>query len=93
MPELSPFYGIIIRMFSEPSEQHHVPHFHACYGEHVAAFSVSPVALIISFVRQRQQRLVEAWAELHVEELLADWALLEQGRKPSPTLLWCRVAP
>jgi len=36
------------------------------------------------FIPQRQQRLVEAWAELHGEELLADWALLEQGRKPSP---------
>jgi hypothetical protein len=35
MPELSRFYGIIIRMFTEPSERHHVPHFHAYYGEHV----------------------------------------------------------
>ena len=35
------------------------------------------------FLPQRQQRLVEAWAELHEGELLADWALLEQGRKPS----------
>ena len=54
------------------------------YGEHVAVFSISPVALIIGFIPQRQQRLVEAWAELHEEELLADWRLLEQGRKPSP---------
>jgi hypothetical protein len=84
MPELSRFYGIIIRMFSEPSERHHVPHFHAYYGEHVAVFSISPVALIIGFVPQRQQRLIEAWAELHEEELHSDWQLLEQGRKPSP---------
>jgi hypothetical protein len=84
MPELSRFYGIIIRMFSEPSERHHAPHFHAYYGEHVAVFSISPVALIIGFIPQRQQRLVEAWAELHEEELLSDWQLLEQGRKPSP---------
>ena len=66
------------------SERHHVPHFHAYYGEHVAVFSISPVALIIGFIPQRQQRLVEAWAELHEEELLSDWQLLEQGRKPSP---------
>ena len=70
--------------FTVSSEQHHVPHFHAYYGEHVAVFSVSPVALIIGFIPQRQQRLVEAWAELHEEELLAGWRLLEQGRKPSP---------
>lgn len=84
MPELSRFYGIIIRMFSEPAEGHHVPHFHAYYGEHVAVFSISPVALIIGFIPQRQQRLVEAWAELHGHELLSDRQLLEQGRKPSP---------
>lgn len=64
-------------MFSEPSERHHIPHFHAYYGEHVAVFSVAPVALIIGFVPPRQQRLVEAWTELHEDELLADWALLE----------------
>ena len=45
---------------------------------------IAPVALIIGFIPQRQQRLVEAWAELHEQELLADWVLLEQGRKPSP---------
>jgi hypothetical protein len=42
------------------------------------------VALIIGFLPVRQQRLVEAWAELHQEELLADWQLLEAGRKPAP---------
>lgn len=83
MPELSRFYGIIIRMYSEPSERHHVAHFHAYYGEHVAVFSITPVALITGFIPQRQQRLVEAWAELHEEELLLNWQLLQQGRKPS----------
>lgn len=86
MPELSRFYGIIIRMFSEPSGRHHVAHFHAYYGEHVAVFSIAPVALIIGFIPQRQQRLVEAWAELHEVELLSDWQLLEQGRIPAPIL-------
>jgi hypothetical protein len=27
---------------------------------------------------------VEAWAELHEDQLLADWELLEAGRKPLP---------
>ncbi|HEX8297238.1 MAG TPA: DUF4160 domain-containing protein [Chthoniobacteraceae bacterium] len=84
MPELSRFYGIIIRMFAEPSEPHHRAHFHAYYQEHVAVFSISPVAALAGSIPQRQQRLVEAWAELHQEELLADWMLLQQGRRPSP---------
>ena len=86
MPELSRFYGIIIRMFSEPSVRHNVPHFHAYYNDHVAVFSISPVALIIGYIPQRQQRLVEAWAELHQDELMMDWQLLEGGRKPSPII-------
>jgi uncharacterized protein DUF4160 len=84
MPELSRFYGIIIRMFSEPTKRHHVPHFHAYYQEHVAIFSVEPVELIAGSVPQRQQRLVAAWAELHQHELISDWQLLQSGKKPAP---------
>ena len=29
MPEISRFFGIVIRMFAEPEAQHHLPHFHA----------------------------------------------------------------
>ncbi len=70
-------------MFSEPTERHHVPHFHAYYQETVAVFSISPVALLNGSMAQRQQRLIEAWAELHQEELLADWELLRNGKKPA----------
>jgi hypothetical protein len=84
MPELSRFFGIIIRMFSEPSERHHVPHFHAYYQENVAVFSISPVEIVTGSMPQRQQRLIEAWAELHQEELLADWNLLQEGKPPAP---------
>jgi hypothetical protein len=83
MPEISRFFGIIIRMFVEPTERHHVAHFHAYYQEHVGVFSISPVQLIAGSLPQRQQRLVEAWAELHQDELLADWELLQQGRRPA----------
>lgn len=84
MPELSRFFGIIIRMFSEPSERHHVPHFHAYYQEDLAVFSISPVEIVTGSMQQRQQRLIEAWAELHQEELLADWNLLQEGKRPAP---------
>jgi len=89
MPELSRFFGIIIRMFAEPSERHRTPHFHAYYQERVAVFSISPVALIAGSIPQRQQRLVEAWAELHQDELLADWNLLDQGKRPAPIARLC----
>ena len=33
MPELSRFYGIIIKMYFNDTQQHHKPHIHAFYGE------------------------------------------------------------
>ena len=84
MPELSRFFGIIIRMFAEVGAQHSVRHFHAYYQDAVGIFSVDPVELIAGSLPRRQQRLVEAWAELHQNDLVADWEMLQQGRTPRP---------
>ena len=84
MPELSRFYGIIIRMYWEANAPHHRSHFHAYYQDEVAVFSIDPVELIAGSLSRRQQRLVEAWAELHQTELLADWARLQAGQRPVP---------
>lgn len=71
-------------MFAEPEAQHHTPHFHAHYQDWAAVFGIDPVELLAGEMPQRQQRLVEAWAELHQSELLADWRCLEQGEGPRP---------
>jgi hypothetical protein len=84
MPELSRFFGIIIRMYSEMGSPHFVPHFHAYYQDEVGIFSLDPVELIAGSLPRRQHRLVIAWAELHQEELIQDWRLLQQGRRPIP---------
>jgi len=84
MPELSRFFGIIIRMFVEIGGPHHRPHFHAYYQDDVAIFGIDPVDLIAGALPRRQRRLVEAWAELHQEELMADWDHLQAGRPPRP---------
>lgn len=84
MPELSRFFGIIVRMFAEAGGSHHRPHFHAYYQDAVAVFAIEPVDLIAGELPVKQRRLVEAWAELHQDELNADWALLQEGRRPLP---------
>ena len=71
-------------MFMETGGQHHRPHFHAYYGEDVAIYALSPIELIAGELPRRQQRFVEAWAELHEEELIADWQLLQSGNAPLP---------
>jgi hypothetical protein len=84
MPELSRFFGIVIRMYMEAGEPHHLPHFHAYYQDDVAVFSLDPIDLIAGSLPRRQRRLVEAWAELHQDELLADWERLQSGEAPLP---------
>jgi hypothetical protein len=61
---------------------HHVPHFHAYDQEDVAVFSLAPIELIAGSLPRRQRRLVEAWAELHEDELMADWQRLQAGQPP-----------
>jgi len=84
MPELARFFGIIIRMYAELGAPHHVPHFHAYYQDAVAIYSIEPIELISGSFPKRQKRLVEAWAELHQAELLADWERLQTGQQPLP---------
>lgn len=85
MPEISRFFGIIIRMFMEPAQPHHRPHFHAYYQNHVAIYGIDDeVELIAGSLPRRQKRLVEAWAELHQRELLDDWERLQRGKNPLP---------
>lgn len=84
MPEISRFFSIIIRMFAEPSGVHHTPHFHAYYQEFSAVIGINPVGLITGYLPQRQLRLVEAWAELHQNELEKEWSELLEGRPAFP---------
>jgi len=84
MPELSRFLGIIIRMYAEENAPHHLPHFHAYYQDEVGIYTLDPIDLMSGNLPKRQQRLVEAWAELYQNELLTDWQLLLRGQKPNP---------
>ena len=84
MPELCRFFGIIIRMYTEMDAQHHTPHFHAYYQDDIAIYSIAPVELVAGSLPKRQQRLVEAWAELRQAELLSDWQRLQAGQKSLP---------
>jgi len=71
-------------MFAEVGAPHHVAHFHAYYQGEVGIFSVDPVDMIAGSLPQRQLRFVEAWAELHQAELIADWQRLQEGRRTVP---------
>jgi len=82
MPEISRFFGIIIRMYAEAGGVHHRPHFHAYCQDDVAVYALDSIEPIGGALPQRQRRLVEAWAELHHEELKSNWQRLQDGRSP-----------
>ncbi len=81
MPEISRFFGIVIRMYPETGEPHHDPHFHAYFQGATAVYAISSVSLLAGGLPPKQSRLVEAWAEIHKEELLANWHALTAGRR------------
>lgn len=80
MPELSRFFGIVIRMFVETGAQHRRPHFHAFYQEHASVFAIDTLECLEGSLPTAQRRLVEAWAEIHRSELQQDWDLLQSGQ-------------
>ncbi len=80
MPEISRFFGIIIRMYIEAGGPHHIPHFHAYYQEHVGIYDIERIERLAGFLPRRQERLVLAWVELHQEELRSNWQILQTGR-------------
>jgi len=81
MPTISMFYGIIVRMYFAPGE-HNPPHFHVYYNECKASVDIRMCEIIDGNLPRRQQKLVLAWAELHQEELMADWNLIMNGENP-----------
>ncbi len=71
MPLLSMFYGIIIRMYFD---DHNPPHFHASYQGSQATFSLDG-ELTEGDLPRKQRKLVEAWAAIHHDELVANWEI------------------
>ena len=82
MPVISMFYGIIIRMYFLDDLHHGVPHIHARYSEFEASMRIDDGDILAGELPRKQLRLVQAWIELHRDELMADWALAAAGEAP-----------
>lgn len=77
MPEISRFFGIIIRVFFN---DHEPAHFHAAYGDHEALIEIDTLVVYRGELPRRALALVLEWAALHREELRQDWLLARQGQ-------------
>jgi len=77
MPEISRFYGIIIYMFFL---DHNPPHFHVKYQNYEATINIED-GIVKGELPRRALNLIFEWLDLHKDELMENWRLLEQ-RKP-----------
>lgn len=82
MPIISMFYGIIVRLFlldtnittcrismpNMPSSRHPI--------------GIEDGEILAGELPRKQLRLVQAWIELHRDELMADWELAAGGETP-----------
>ena len=82
MPIISMFYGIIIRLYLMDNQHHNMPHIHAKYAEFEASIAIDDGEILAGQLPRKQLRLVQAWIELHRDELMADWELAVSGENP-----------
>ena len=78
MPTISMFYGIIVRMYSEPDSPHHEPHIHVEYAGQQAVIALDG-HVISGSLPVNKLRMVQVWMDIHQEDLQANWNLLYNG--------------
>ena len=77
MPEISRFFGIIIRMYFD---DHEPPHLHAIYGESEAQVTINPIGLLHGGLPGRAFSMVVEWTALHQRELMDNWYRLRNNQ-------------
>ncbi|MBS4099460.1 MAG: DUF4160 domain-containing protein [Sulfuricella sp.] len=79
MPAISMFYGIIISMYFMDNQRHHFPHIHVEYQGVEAIIALPSGELLEGQIPTNKLKLVQAWIEIHQEELMMDWTLALRG--------------
>lgn len=70
MPEISRFYGIIIRMFYN---DHNPPHFHVIYQYNEALIDIKTLEILEGHLPKRARSLAIEWAIEHRDKLMTNW--------------------
>lgn len=80
MPVLSTFFGIIVRMYREVGGKHNMPHIHAEYSGDEIVITLDGT-ILEGGIPKNKLKLLEAWMEIHREDLEANWRLLTNGEQ------------
>ncbi len=79
MAVIAMFYGIIISMYYLDNKRHHLPHIHVKYQEQQVVLSIPNGEILEGELKTSKMKLVQAWIEIHKDELMADWELASKG--------------
>jgi hypothetical protein len=71
MPEITRFYGIVIKIFL--TKEHNPPHFHTVYGEFSGLFDIQTLEMLEGDMPVKAQALVREWAEQHKTDIMNMW--------------------
>ncbi len=80
MPVLSTFFGIIVRMYREMGGKHNMPHIHAEYSGDEVVVALDGT-ILEGGIPKAKMKLLDAWMEIHREDLEANWKLLSNGEQ------------
>ncbi|MBI4672758.1 MAG: DUF4160 domain-containing protein [Chloroflexi bacterium] len=80
MAVLAMFYGIIVSMYFFDTRRHHRPHIHVKYQDEEAVLAIPNGRVLDGKLKPNKLKLVQAWIEIHRDELMADWELASQGQ-------------
>jgi hypothetical protein len=79
LPEISRFYGIIIRLHAA---DHPPPHFHASYQGRAIEIDIRTLEVLDGRISRRALGLVMEWAAIHRVELANAWDRASSGEPP-----------
>lgn len=71
MPEITRFYGIVIKIFL--TKDHNPPHFHAVYGEYNGSFEIETLDMIEGDLPKKAQSMIKEWGLKYRSEIMEMW--------------------
>ena len=81
MPVISMFYGIIVAMYFFDTGKHKRPHIHVKYSGEEAVVAIQDGEVLEGAIQANKMKLVQAWIEIHQDDLMADWELAVNGQE------------
>jgi len=72
MPEITRFYGMIIKMYFQQKE-HNPPHIHVIYGNYMGAIEIQSLKMSEGDLPPKALSMVCEWIKMYRDELMNIW--------------------